>query len=545
MPEEKTQPSSLAQALQKSAQAYSPVGLDKYFNPDKGISTDLSDAQTFTPQEMDYMNRFGLRPDPGSNLSERLAGAQTTGDKLLQVPGRLIGSALAKTGEGMGFLAGLANPDNFGDGYIEKAADNYFAQMFAGIEDSVKESFPMFNSAEDREANPFKRMATDLDFWTDEGVDAVAFLASNWLPAGLLSKAGLGAKAVKALKGTKYEGLAGKAASQNFKAPQFMGMGAEDFATGIDKITTTAFMTATESMFEADGVRKHIQNEAFEKFRAGELDEEGYNNAIEYSKVAARDAFLMNAAALSISNYFEAGIISRLMGKSKLSSKGVKGNLKDGFKEAVDGGYKRTLSATAKGILVEGGYEENIQFGIEEVNTDMSPEGMQKTFLEKLSAVGSGMLDVGEYSNDRITSMLLGSIIGGIANTASVRSDIGRERTAATKQVENLTAATAFMKSKDGFLLKKDGQVVLDENEQPVIDDEKVAAANAFLNQVDIPSEVGEVLSTAAKQGDKKAARSLQYRKDKGLAALAKAYHAAGLMDQFVADLQGVKNMTP
>ena len=66
-------------------QGYSPLSVEKFFpSANIDMKRDENNYQEFTPQEMEYMDRYGVSPSPGTDLNERLAEAQSSADMLIK-----------------------------------------------------------------------------------------------------------------------------------------------------------------------------------------------------------------------------------------------------------------------------------------------------------------------------------------------------------------------------------------------------------------------------------------------------------------------------
>lgn len=533
MPLDPTKPVSIEEAFrqiqERSTQRYSPVDASKYIGGSPVSMSRTPDTfEHFSSQEMDYMQRYDVAPDPGSDLNERLAQAQSSWDMVKKGIVRLGATTLTKTGSGIGFTAGLLNPANWGENYIAKAADNEISKFFDNVENEYikQELAPMFQSKEDAQKGFFARAFTDLNFWTDDVVDGVAFMASTMGPGAGVRGLKLGEKIMSKVAASKYAGMADEAMKASLKGP--------NIATGaelIDKFATYATMTSMEAMFEADGVRKTIETDALAKFKAGEIDMAGYQDMVQQSKIAARDAFALNMAFLAPSNLFEQKMLGKLMGKNmgKVDGVTVKGTLADP-QAAFTAGSRRmaTAKGVGEGILAEGFYEENVQYSIEKVNTDMSPEKRGLDLVSKIGEVISSTVNVGEYDRERGMAIGLGAVIGGIGGGVSSYKQQGRDNKAGKGLAEAINksakaysdpALDIYKRDADGNIEVKDGQ--------PVIDDVKAAA---FDNKITGLQEFDNVLEQM--ESDPRAEVIANYMKQKQLGVMASAYYQAGLYDE-------------
>jgi hypothetical protein len=114
-----------------------------------------------------------------------------------------------KIGQTTGFLTGLINPQNWGDGYLQNASNNAISNVFDQMDEKMKNDWLPVYQKSDAEGKGFWWKAThDMNFWTSDFVDGAAFMISAFAPGGLLAKIGLGERIAKGVSALKY-GAAG------------------------------------------------------------------------------------------------------------------------------------------------------------------------------------------------------------------------------------------------------------------------------------------------------------------------------------------------
>lgn len=388
-------------------------------------------------------SKFGFGVIGGQDYKEIRAQKQGVGEHLLYGTGRFLGTTLTKLGTGVGYLGGLVNPSNWGEGFISKAADNGWVHFFEDLEQDLKESMPIHHTNAYMDGNVFQQMAT-LGFWSNDFVDGLAFRASTWIPGIGLATLGLGLRMApyfsRSLRAAKTGSLA---------LPKLAKT-----AANIDRITTFALMTSMEAMFEAKEVRDAIRvdlrgkiNPATEKpFTPEEI------NRLAAEK--ARDTYVMNAIALAPSNFLETGFIfkklpaARSLGSRKLIQKSGTYELEElkGFAKFWDGYAGQVTKGLIVGHASEGLWEENVQLSIQHYNERTARLGRSNTpsysGITEFPNVLPGLIE-NLSTHEGQKSIMLGTLIGA---PAAVRSNIVNKK----QQQKRL----------DGYVDKKSGETI-------------------------------------------------------------------------------------
>jgi hypothetical protein len=242
-------------------------------------------------------------------------------------------------GKGAGLVSGLVNPWNWGEAaynaYTDKpdgnlidiAADNFLYNVFSSLDEWTRDEWlPTFQEAADRNKGFWHRVGTDPDFWTQDLVDGLAFLASAWIPGAALAKFGTGAAMASRI--SKLGSRVGVAAETSTlvadaasSARWFEQTG--KLARNLDAFNSWAVATSSEAMFEAAEVRRSILDAPlYDEFGDALINKKtGKPFTLDERKEAAAQAALntfgMNAAVLGISNVFEYKFLKKLMGGVK------------------------------------------------------------------------------------------------------------------------------------------------------------------------------------------------------------------------------------
>lgn len=429
----------------------------------------------------------------------------------------------AKIGQGAGFLAGLVNPVNWGSpsNWIAAASDNWFAQQFTKLEDNVKNDWmPVYQEAADRDKGFFARAFTDQNFWTEDMVDGVAFLASAFVPGATVSKLNLGAKIIGAAKAATAAEAAGDAAA--YLSSMNKGITA-------NKFLTTALNTASESMFEAIQIKNDMYDDLIKQGMS-------HNQAMAIIGPKMRDSFLFNVMALSLSNSWETNLFYKALGKAPAAAvrKDLAGTLlteayaltkpatKIGQLLETSLGYygKKAL----EGIGVEGFWEENIQLAIQRMNEGGKKGILDQYFSQTIDAI---------KGDDQEASMSIGmgATIGAIFGTGT--SMFNREYSKEKAQEEGFVrlindARNDWIKAVDIYQRAPDGTYDLDTGK----------LASITFNQLKNSMQVSD--AEALKNPH---LREI-YKKD-ALASFISAHVKHGTFDIFLKQLAGAKDFKP
>jgi hypothetical protein len=448
---------------------------------------------------------YGYIPgiDNDNFYGQQEAWYETLGKGALRLPVYTITKAF----QGAGFLGGLVSPWNWGteEGVIAKAADNTLYKWMESLDDYTKnEWMPTFQEAADKEKGFWHRAATDADFWTEDVVDGAAFMVSAFVPGMLLSKVGLGAAAMRGLGAVSRIGASRLGATvEGAEAIANYFTQAQRAAKGIDQFSTWALATASESMFEAKEVRDNVRNSLRQKLKA---DGTHYSDE-EINKIvgsATQSSFLMNAALLGGTNLFQMKYFAKVFGmadnapiKSVILGGGGLGS--QAALSPIESSLKYYGKILGGGIAREGFVEENLQLAIQRVNERYGTEGKISSLLDfntyadlltQYSAQTIGA--VGGTDEEAALNIGLGALLGGGSNVliTKLTGERNKQRLSAEQALAGYNTAqenwlkfgniyqTEEVKTQDvnGTEIVTN-RIVLDDNNQPVIDQSKLHAA--------------------------------------------------------------------
>lgn len=472
------------------------------------FQTPLSDIQTVPlSQTRRYDNQaFGYIDgiDNEDFYGQRQDGFEKLGNGLL----KLAGYTVAKAGAGIGFLGGLVNPDNWfsEEGYLVSAADNAFSQTFEALEDNIRNEWaPTFQEASDRDKGFWARAFTDADFWSEDFVDGLAFMASAYVPGGALAKLGVGARIAKGLSAARVGVQSAAGIVSGVETAGNYLRQAAIIAPKIDKGLMWAAATASEAMVEAKGVKDYLT----ENLKDSGFDEEQKKEIIGG---AMRNTFLMNAALLGVTNRLELDMFYKAFGKSNTVAKGIvqEGKLGSAFglpkaaekvgrlDKILQSPVTKFMGSAAQGVVREGFVEENMQLAIQRMNQEYGLAGRVAT-LADLGNLGSKYFSqtkkaiMGE-DQEASLSIGLGGLLGGVPTAIGDMRQEKRDKLTTENSIKQLNLAqqnwlkfgniyqteTIDVTDAAGNVVKQE-RLVLDENKRPIADIEKVNAIAASL----------------------------------------------------------------
>lgn len=497
-----------------------------------------------------------------------------------KVPARLSMGVINKVGMGVGFISGLVNPWNWGEAVVTDenlisiAADNAMYKAFEASEEWTKnEWLPTFQEAADRKKGFWQRLYSDGDFWADDFVDGVSFLAAAWIPGAVLGELGAGAAMAARLgKGAQSLGLAieaGEVAANVERASALSKWFAESgkAARQLDAFNSWALATSSEAMFEAASVRKDILN-------SPDFDVNG--DAVlnpktgrpftpeEKRKMAGQGAlntFLMNAAILGISNAWELKYVNKLLGKGAASAKkGLLGGATALGEEAIvnapEAFWKTALKTGVGGTIAEGFWEENAQLAVQRYNTQYGLQGKltgifdPNTWIETSKQLGNQTVAALKGDdNEAAQSIGMGGLIGSLFGTYTSRKEVNRNQEVATQMMSSFNdSQNSWLKAGNIFQTQevdafdkngnpiKSKKFVLDKNGIPVLDNNKIfATVTGMKLNADM---FGESVNEAIKYKH-------DLLKDRSFADFVVAHINAGFEDRLMTKLDQLQTADP
>lgn len=514
--------------------------------------------------DMTYGFRYGVDMD---DFYGQMESPLTTFGKGV---GRFVVGVGSKVTEGVGYITGLLNPNNWDADIISKASDNAISEIGRLLDDKAKNDWlPTFQEAEDRDKGFWQKAFTDPDgdFWMTDVVDGLAFLTSAWIPGLALSKIQLGAKLATLGSGLRIGLGSAETAIEGAGAAMNYTKSANTAFRSLDKFNAWALATASEAMFEArevrDRVAESLKYDEFGRTKINPNTNAPYTDG-EIKKVsaaAAQNTFLMNAGLLAATNAFELKWIGQIFDKGAGRAAGIIGG--QGLTDALGvrvatSGIDRFLSSrtgaflkgVSQGVAVEGFLEENGQLAIQRINEAYGTSGRVaslanagEVFKQYLSQTGKAL--AGE-DKEASLSIGIGGILGGIGSGVGGVRTYNRDKAATAAAVEAYNLAQQnWLKfgnihqtkviddiDENGNAIKKE-VVVVDEAGNPVVDQNKLSSiATSY-------ASVNAAIDESSKISDKFRRNALR---DTAWAQFVVAHINAGIGDTVIEKLDSLRN---
>jgi hypothetical protein len=530
---------------------------------------------TLTPQE--YTNKFTSMPAgfvKGMDMEDYYAKQESSWKTLGKGVARLGASALFKTGEGLGFVGGLLNPENWDADIISKASDNGFAKVFNSLDEDLKNKWlPTYNEAEDRNKGFWGRAFTDLDFWTTDVADGLAFMASAWIPGLALSKLNLGVKIAQGLSRLRLGTTAAEAAIQGAgETANYLSKANSIFKTGVDKFNAWALATSSEAMFEATGVKDNIYKSLTLDPVTG-LVPINPKTGVPYTEsekrtiaaAGAKNTFVYNSALLAGTNAIELSWLGKIAGGAEKGAvKGITGATTIGeelslvptpksflgkFLETKKGAF---VKGALGGIAAEGFVEENGQLAIQRVNEHYGAQGkiadafnIGELTDQYLSQTGKAIL-----GKDPEAALNIG--IGGILGLAG---GVGEVKQDARDKAFTQAAVTAFNNTQQSWLkfgnpykteevVSKDAEgneiktqrIVRDADNNPVLDADKMSGIVSSYRSIETALDEANSMTDMFKR---------DLLRDTAFSEYVRAHMEVGIEDTIFDKLDSIKKASP
>jgi hypothetical protein len=358
-----------------------------------------------------------------------------------------------KIGQTTGFIAGLIDPTNWGDNYLENASNNAINNVFDQMDEKMKNNWlPVYEKSESKDKGFWWKATHDMNFWTNDFVDGAAFMISAFAPGGLLARVGLGQRIAKGVSALKWGAAAADSAVEGaVTAENYLINAQKIWANRIDKVNQWALSVAGESMFESTEVGDNIK-------KGLTYDNEGQlkinpDTGVPYTEQEKRNiagshmksSFLANAAILSVSNAMELKWINNMLGKAEgqVLSKGLYGGgtlgaelsfqlENQGISKLINSNAGAFLKAAGKGVLTEGFYEENIQLAIQRINETSGIEGKVAKFKDSGEMIKlwgkQALAAVSGKDTEAAVSIGMGGILGGGMSGVSGMKEFKRNK---------------------------------------------------------------------------------------------------------------------
>ena len=383
--------------------------------------------------------------NPFTNLDEQRARNQSTWDKwgngLAKAGVTFVGAASENT---VGYAMGLA--DYIASGFEDFDAsmiNNPVGQFFDKANDQMRDSFPNFQTAQERSEQGTLSQLGNANFWADTvangGAYSLGSIATMYLTGGVglvtggLKAAGVGARVSKGL--ASYRAMKalqnGKGIAEALKVGRKMRTGVARGSRALGYLEGGAMMSIAESAVEARETQEQVFEQMQHEFRVrnglgveDEIPEVTLNDMKIASSDMASAAFDANLAVLMPTNLFMFHGLLRPMqtGKNAIHGTGFvkeggKKVLKDnldvlpGWASRAGKGIRSYVQPAVKGAATET-FQESSQYAITEGIKDYAAEQVGELgSVERFNAMRNGRAAKGWLDGSRYHNMALGKVL--------------------------------------------------------------------------------------------------------------------------------------
>jgi len=270
---------------------------------------------------------------------------------------RATGKALLEGVKTPGYLYALGDAMRPGV-TLDQALDNSFIKAFEGVEESMKEAMPVYQSYKSGRGGLVDNLFS-TSFWGSEGADGVGYMAGLFIPGAGIKALGMAGKIAKLSRGTKILG------------------GAEKIGEMAELGTITLVNTIAEAGAEAKGLADNLKIQFRDRLNP---DSPNYNPINPSTGQVWTEKEISEAIADNTRNLFTENF-ALLVGPNLLMNKFLLGRfakdkkILDSFRDA-NGNLisnpvvkRKLLSEYGKkiglGLGSEGFFEEGSQFALE------------------------------------------------------------------------------------------------------------------------------------------------------------------------------------
>lgn len=314
---------------------------------------------------------------------------------------RATGKALLEGVKTPGYLYALGDAMRPGV-TLDQALDNSFIKAFEGVEESMKEAMPVYQSYKSGRGGLVDNLFS-TSFWGSEGADGVGYMAGLFIPGAGIKALGMAGKIAKLSRGTKILG------------------GAEKIGEMAELGTITLVNTIAEAGAEAKGLADNLKIQFRDRLNP---DSPNYNPINLSTGQVWTEKEISEAIADNTRNLFTENF-ALLVGPNLLMNKFLLGRfakdkkILDSFRDA-NGNLisnpvvkRKLLSEYGKkiglGLGSEGFFEEGSQFALENYHNKKAFNETNKNLLDGfISEYYNGLSNI-----DGQKSIALGAILGG------------------------------------------------------------------------------------------------------------------------------------
>lgn len=371
----------------------------------------------------------------------------------------------------------------FTDKTIGETTDNAWINYFDSLKKDLGEDWFKTYVPTDIQDGRWYEKAMSGSWWATTGADAIGQMASLILPGQVFKAASFGAKASKSLG-------AAKLIKDEVKLGRFLN--------NADDVTAATFNASLEASMEAKESFQNVYAQLKTKVDSGEMTDE---EARQVAGEQASNVFMTNMLLLSGTNMFDQKwLFSGFKGKSFIDKKLAGALSEEAVKPAGKKWYNyipSTAGTVGKGFLKEGFLEEGTQYATQKYFEDKAlGKESDPNWVTGILGKYIDSMDENEFQESVFLGGILGSPMGliGKVNENKYTKEFLYGKDAKTPNAVQRFLGKKAQKSSEGVLkilkdnyiqnfdnasdiYQKDanGNLILDENNKPKIDNAKRA----------------------------------------------------------------------
>lgn len=476
---------------------------------------------------------------------------------------------------------------------MAEGGDNFINKIGGGIDRKIDKWQNTFQETRDTEKGLFNRLFTDGDLWNSSIKDGAAFMASAFIPAGIISKFGMGGKVAGRL-GKIATAIEAEATAANeigagstiinsvnkfANLGKVLGVTQSRIAGTVDFATNLAYSVPMEAAMEARGVGMSVADSLVGKINPSTGLQYTTEEREKLSGFAAAQVYRQNLAVLALSNSVELFAMMKVMG---LAGKAAKAQLKEASLlgkvegqtnkffnlKSLDSGIYTAAKGVGAGILSEGYYEENIQYAIQKMgeqfgatddsgygnigikngiaNTQGKNEGTLGRYAEQTNSLLNPFAP-DSYDKELNESVFIGALMGAGGGGVSARKDFrgqNRFNQLAANNINQLHQRwiSSYRSVDNPYETETDittgvVKLKLDDTGNPIVDKNKQLGAEAQI------SDMLRLKTIADEAETKNNVNMFEIAKNTSFIKMASEYAKYGATDDLIKKLAGVSAM--
>lgn len=369
-------------------------------------------------------------------LEEQRARDQGVLEQTIKGIGRIGSTILTEVLKTPGYIGGAIGSSLMDGDFIKNTVDNAWVNAFQSMDETIKESIPVYITKEVEEGNIGAKLMSSA-WWATTGADGIGFLLSMYAPGQFAKALNVGKYIGQGLEGAakfagQTSGFSKVLTASNLLRNTAAGAKITDKAIeGINSTTAVALNTFIESSAEAANTFDNVKKTFLENNPNASEEE-----ADQLAGQAAASVMKANIGVLALSNLADEIFLFKGFGQTaeKTAKDSILGKLfKDGKfdkeaisklkREGIKEFGKKALPKLAANFAKEGMFEEGLQTRIQQHYEDVAAGKTEAGFWEDVvGGYVEGLFNDPEMQE----AVVLGGILGGGASMVGLANEISQ-----------------------------------------------------------------------------------------------------------------------